>query len=177
MGGGGGILQAITDLLGALGIELAPWMGPVFAVTVMIILLPWILKNMKTSSARKMLKRASLEGGAKRLEMEQKAIDMVADNPEGLMALAEECRRRGRYGVARQALSKIPEGDVARRRQRRRMLVEMAPRQPETPEAAALVVERLRGEGLADEASARLTKAMRRWPESPDLVALTDGDS
>lgn len=177
MGGGGGILQAITDLLGALGIELAPWMGPVFAVTVMIILLPWILKNMKTSSARKLLKKASLEGGEKRLEMEQKAIEMVADNPEGLMALAEECMRRGRYGVARQALSRIPEDDTQRRRQRRRMLLEMAPRQPETPEAAALVVERLRGEGLAEEASARLSKAMRRWPENPALVVLTDVDS
>ena len=55
--------------------------------------------------------------------------------------------------------------------------MEVAPRRPETPEAAALVVERLRGEGLAEEASARLTKAMRRWPESPDLVALANGDS
>ena len=177
MGGGGGILQAVTDLLGALGIELAPWMGPAFAITMMIILLPWILKNMRTSSARKMLKKASLEGGKKRAEMEQRAIDMVADNPEGLMALAEECMRRGRYVVARRALAKIPEQDVKRRRQRRRMLMEMAPRQPETPEAAALVVERLRGEGLAEEATVRLGKAMRRWPESPALVALTDGDS
>ena len=177
MGGGGGILQAVTDLLSALGIELAPWMGPAFALTVMVLLLPWILKNMKTSSARKMLKKASLEGGETRAEMEQKAIAMVSDNPEGLMALAEECMRRGRYGVARQALGLIPEDDIKRQRQRKRMLKEMTPRQPETPEAAALVVERLRGEGLSDEAARRLDKARRRWPDSTVLTALLEPES
>lgn len=172
--GGAGILQAITDLLAALGIELEPWMGPAFALGAMILLLPWILKNMKTSSARKMIKKASLEGGEKRLTMERSALEMVSDNPEGLMALAEECMRRGRYVIAREALTMIPEDDIKRQRQRRRMLKEMAPRQPETPEAAALVVERLLGEGLTEEASRRLGKALRRWPESTILNTLQE---
>lgn len=174
---GSGILSAITDLLSALGIELEPWMGPVFALSMMILLLPWILKNMRTSSARKLLKKASLEGGEKRAEMERQAIALVSDNPEGLMALAEECVRRGRYVVAREALAKIPEDDIKRQRQRKQMLKQMAPRQPETPEAAALVVERLRGEGLSEEAAHRLSKAQRRWPESPILASLASRDS
>ncbi|MFT5682054.1 MAG: hypothetical protein ACI8RZ_002972 [Myxococcota bacterium] len=174
---GSGILSAITDLMSALGIELEPWMGPVFALTMLILLLPWILKNMRTSSARKMLKKATLEGGEKRAEMERSAITMVADNPEGLMALAEECMRRGRYVVAREALRRIPEDDIKRQRQRKHMLKEMVPRQPETPEAAALMVERLREEGLAEEANHRLSKAQRRWPESPILTSLVGGDS
>ena len=174
---GSGILSAITDLLSALGIELEPWMGPVFALSMMILLLPWILKNMRTSSARKLLKKASLEGGEKRAEMERQAIALVSDNPEGLMALAEECVRRGRYVVAREALAGIPEDDIKRQRQRKQMLKQMAPRQPETPEAAALVVERLRGEGLSEEAAHRLSKAQRRWPESSILASLTSHDS
>ena len=172
MSGGGGMLQAVTDLLSAMGIELEPWMGPVFAISMMIIMLPMILKNMRTSSARKLIKKAAFEGGQKRADMEAKALSLVVDNPEGLMALAEECMRRGRYTIAKEALGRIPEADIKRQRQRKQMLIEMAPHQPETPEAAALVVERLLGEGLSEEASRRLLKAQRRWPESPTLTEL-----
>jgi hypothetical protein len=171
---GGGILKAITDLLSALGITLPPWAGPSVALVVMILLLPWILKNMRTSSARKMLKRASIENVERRLELERAAIEMVSDNPEGLMALAEECVRMGRYVVAREALALIPEDDIKRQRQRKRMLKEMAPRQPETPEAAALVIERLLEEGLEEEAQRRLETACRRWPQSSVLASMAN---
>ena len=174
MSGGGGITQAITSLLQALGVELPPWAMPVFALCMMILLMPWILKNMKTSRARKLLKQATLESGARREEMEQEALSLVSANPTGLLAFADECVRRGRYGLARKALSRLPEGGPKVLRERRKLETQMAPREPATAEAAAAAIERFLSEGLEDEARQRLLRAQRRWPGDPTLVGLAD---
>ncbi|MFT4979840.1 MAG: hypothetical protein ACI8S6_005752 [Myxococcota bacterium] len=169
----GGITQSITSLLLALGIELPPWGMPAAALVLMVLLLPWILKNMKTSRARKLLKRATMESGAARDAMEQEALSLVSDNPTGLLAFADECVRRGRYGLARAALGRLPEGDTKLERERRRLLTQMAPLEPATAEAAAAAIERFLSEGLVEEAERRLQRAQRRWPEDASLVGLS----
>lgn len=173
MSGGGGMTQAITDILLALGIELPPWGMPVAALVLMVVLLPWILKNMKTSKARKLLKKATLESGRTRTEMEAQALDLVSDNPVGLLAFADECVRRGRYGLAREALERVPR-DPKFARERRKVAEQMAPREPPTAEAAAAAIERFLSEGLRDEAVRRLQKARARWPEDASLVGLAE---
>lgn len=173
MSGGGGMTQAITDILLLLGIELPPWGMPVAALVVMILLLPWILKNMKTSKARKLLKMAALESGRTRQEMESEALELVSDNPVGLLAFADECVRRGRYSLARDALERVPR-DPRYARERRKVEAQMAPKEPATAEAAAAAIERFLSEGLREEAASRLQKARARWPDHASLVGLVE---
>ena len=171
MSGAGGTMQAVTSLLLAVGIELPPWGMPAIALAIMILLLPFLLKNMKTSRARKLLKRASLQGAQRRVEMEREALSLVASNPTGRLALADECIRRGRYALARELLSQLPDTPKLRR-ERRRLLQQMAPHEPATAEGAAAAIEHLLEEGLHDEAHRRLEAARRRWPEDASLSAL-----
>lgn len=171
MSGAGGITQAITSLLLAVGIELPPWGMPAVALAIMVLLLPLLLKNMKTSRARKLLKRASLEGAQRREEMEREALSLVADNPTGRLALADECIRRGRYALAQELLSHLPTTPKLHR-ERRRLMQQMAPREPATAEGAAAAIEHLLEEGLHAEAQRRLQVARRRWPEDASLLAL-----
>ena len=95
MNGMGGILDALVELLSALGIELRPWTLSVVALAVMAALLPFILKNLRTGRARKLLKRSRLLGGRERLALESEALDSVGDHPMGLVAIAEEALRMG----------------------------------------------------------------------------------
>ncbi len=172
MRGGAGITKAITDLLAAGGLELPPWAAPAVGLVLMVALMPWILRNMRTSQARKLAKRATFEWGQARDDMEREAISLVSNNPVGLLALAEEFARRGRYPLAREALAALPEGVPKLQRERRRLMEQMAPREPATPEAAVLVVERMLAEGMREEAGNRLTRARRRWPDSEQLASL-----
>ncbi|MEL6342870.1 MAG: hypothetical protein AAFV53_07035 [Myxococcota bacterium] len=171
-GGMGGITTALTELLGAMGLDLPPWGMPAIAVALMILLLPWILKNMKTTKARKLLKKAAFERNEARERMEREALDLVSNNPTGLLAFADECIRRGRYPLARQALDRLPGDDPKMRRERRRLMETMAPREPATAAAAAVTIERFLDEELHDEARRRLDRARKRWPEDALLRAL-----
>ena len=62
MGRIGGMTEAISQLMSAMGLDLSPWVAPLFVLVLFFALLPRILRNMRTSKARKMLKRAWMLG-------------------------------------------------------------------------------------------------------------------
>ena len=174
-GGMGGITQAIADLLAAMGITLPAWGMPAVVLGIAVLLLPLILKNMRTSQARKLLVRSRLEGRARREALEQQALSLVSDNPVGMLALADLCVSQGRYGLARDILARLPDaGDTQLRRERRKLEEAMAPREPLTPEEAAVAIERFIEQGQLEEARVRLGRARQRWPEDAGLRALDD---
>ena len=164
MSGSGAMTEVISSLLGVLGIELAPWMAPLAALLLMIVLLPLILANMKTSRARKLLKRAHLLNGVEGRALEEEALRLVSSRPMGLVAIADEAIRHGRYGLARDAVARLRETGAQRAHLRRLTeAVDPTPLPPSVNETL-LLIERLDQSGLRDEAERRWLAARRRWP-------------
>jgi len=167
---GGGLTQAIGEILSIFGITLPPWAAPAFMLCVAILLLPWILRNMRTSRARKLLKRSIMESAEVRQSMEERALTIVDGNAPGLLAVAEESVRRGRFELAKKALTRIPDNKL--KRQRWQLMLEMQPRDPATPDAAVLVIQRLLEAEMVKEARERTERFLRRWPNDTELQAV-----
>jgi len=166
-----GILDALASLLASVGIELPPWGMPVVALAVAAALMPFVLRNMKTSKARKLLKQASILDGHHRQSTEADALALVHDSGPGLVAVADEALRRGRHVVASQAIHRLAELGVEEK-ELRRLRLEMAPKMPASVTEMVLVVERFLDAGLVDEARVRLERAERRWPRASEWSQL-----
>jgi len=171
MRGLGGLAETISKLLVAFGITLQPWMAPVAVLAIMLVLLPHILRNMRTGRARKLLRQAAMVPGPEGSDLEQRALDLVDGQPMGLVAVAEEAIRRGRMALAREAVRRL--ADTGRQHAHlRRLRVELDGRLPATVDEMVLIIERFVDAGMVDEARGRLSRARRRWPDTPDLEAL-----
>ena len=84
---------------------------------------------------------------------------------------AEEAVQIGRYPLARSLLEGLPaKPEVQKHRQR--LLKLMEPPGPKSAMEAAITVERLREEGMIEEAERRLADALRRWPGDEELARL-----
>ncbi len=156
--------DVLTSLLGMLGLTLEPWMAPAIALCVMVVMLPFILRNMSTSRARRVLGRARFLHGEDRRAMEQQALNLAGARPMGLVAVAEEALKQNRRGLAAQAVDRLQATGKQRIHLRRlRAAVDPTPLPHSAFEAAALI-DRLREQGLGDEAERRRMAARRRWP-------------
>lgn len=173
MGGMGGIVDALGAMLQILGIELAPWMGPALIAGLAVLLSPLLIRNMRTSRARTLLKESRVLDGSAREALEERALATVAGHRNGLVAVVEEAHRMRRNGLARRALMELraltgPTADVARLAR----LTDPEPL-PSSPAALGLMVEKLRAAGLHDKASRRLRRGLTRWPQDPWLQELS----
>ncbi|MEC7946032.1 MAG: hypothetical protein VX265_00610 [Myxococcota bacterium] len=166
----GGILDSLGSLLAAAGVDLPPWGLPVFALIVMLVLLPRIFANMETSRARRLVQRSRGVEGDERVRMEQKALEVAGARPMSLVAVADEAIRIRRSPLAVQAVERLAETDGARDHLRRlRKALRNDDKLPGSALAAALVVERLLDAGAVGEAGRRLGRFEKRWPGHPDL--------
>ena len=164
-----GLVDLLNRLFEAAGIHLDPWMAPVGALALAALFLPLILRNMRTSRARKLLKQANLLAGPEGAELERRALDLVGDHAVGLVSIADEALRRGRTRLARAALERLV-ATGRERRAARRIFLELEGRGlPPTAEEAALAIDHLLDAGMAEEAASRLARARRIWPNSPAL--------
>lgn len=167
----GGLRQLVEVFATLLGVHLEPWMAPAAFLCLVAALSPWILINLRTTNARKVMVRAARERGPERLRLEAEALAMVGDNPDGLVVVAKEALEQGRKDLAARAVDKL-----RRTRKRlpelRKLERALAPPLPGTPAEAAMLIERMLETGLRDEARARLAQARRRWPVDDELAAL-----
>ena len=164
-----GLVDLLNRLFEAAGIHLDPWMAPAAALALATLFLPLILRNMRTSRARKLLKQAGLLAGPEGAELERRALDLVGDHAVGLVAIADEALRRGRTRLARAALERLV-ATGRERRAARRIFLELEGRGlPPTAEEAALAIDHLVEAGMVAEAASRLARARRIWPASPAL--------
>jgi hypothetical protein len=153
------------------GWTLPPWAMPAVVVALVIALWPLIRKNNATGDARKRFLAAGRETGAERARLEGEAFALVADNPVGLVVLAEEALKAGRTELATRAIdalraTKKRPDDVARLTR----LLEGP--QPANATDAAMKIERMLAQGMRDEARARWEKWRRRWPGDEELEGL-----
>ena len=168
----GGLTQVIGDLLSIFGIQLPPWGGLVMALIVAVVFIPFFVRSHRASLSRKKLKLSGFENRDKRIRMEGEAVDMVRDNPDALIALAEEGMRLGRYPFVRKVLALLPEEKKKYGKIVKQLTQKMEPREDLTPDSAVIAIERLQSEGMAEAAEVRLGRALLRWPNDPQLLAL-----
>lgn len=172
MRGVGGILDALVNLLEAVGVDVQPWTLSAVALGLLVLLLPLIIKNLNTGSARTALKRARVLEGEDRVREEMRALDLVGEHPMGLVAVADEALRGGRKKVAREAVARLERTGKARDHLRRLRSALDPDDLPKTLDAAVLMVERLVESGLLVRAEERLAACERKFGSHPDFSAL-----
>ena len=160
--------ETLATLLAAVGLELEPWMAPLAAVAIALLLLPAWRRNFKTKLARKRVQALANAPPPARAALQLEIEDLVRGSPLGQVVVVEEALRRGLRTLAATVLE-----DLARSGKRpdhvKRLRLELTGERPSTPEEEALAVQRLREAGLEQAAAARLHAARRRWPTHPDL--------
>ena len=166
-----GLSQIINDFFMALGIELPGWTGIAVALGVFVLFFPLFLRNARTTRARKMMKKAGHASGQERDDLELKAIQLVKNNPYGLLALADLAHQMKRYTLAISLLDQLPNKPKLRR-EARRIRSKMEPRGELTADSAASAVRNLMDEGMNLAAVERLDNALERWPNSRALLNL-----
>jgi hypothetical protein len=174
MGSSGGIMQAIYSILEALGVHPPPWAGPVFGLTMMAILMPFILRNFKIGRARKLLQRSRVFQPREREQAGREALSVVRRVPMGLVAVADEAIRQERLGLAREATRRLIATGKSRDHARRLVRTLELDGGPHSAEELMLSLERLESAGLEAEARARLAKGLQRWPEDVRLRSWQD---
>ena len=174
MRGLGGIKEALLDLLQLAGVPIHPWTLPALVIILAGLFSPWILANLRTGSARSMLKRARVLEGEERKAMEARAMAEVRGNPYGYIAIAEESIRLGRLELARQAVQKLAETGKARPHLRR-LRAELDPDDlPHTVDAAVVVIDQFIDSGLLGRAAERLEKAHKKYGDKRELTEAED---
>src|SRR4051794_19493738 len=117
-------------------------MAPLGVILLAILAWPLMRLNVKTDDARRVLKRAGREVGAEREKLEQEALALVGDRPDGLVVVADHAIQAGRMALAKVAMERLRETGKGLPEIRRLERAIDGP-QPATPLEAALVLERL----------------------------------
>lgn len=159
-------LQGIFDVMG-----LPHWMGAGAVFGVVLLALPWILRNRRTDIARRALRASDKLKGEERVAAERKALATVAGHPMGLLVVAEEAHKLGRDTLARDAIHQL--------RATGKLVAELRTIEravdgpmPATIDEAVLTIERLIEAGMRDVAAEKLARYQARWPAEPELVAV-----
>lgn len=159
-------LQDIFDVMG-----LPPWAGAAAVFAVLLLALPWILRNRRTDLARRALRASDKLKGDERVAAERKALTMVAGHPMGLLVVAEEAHKLGRDGLARDAIAQLrATGKLVAELRTIERAVEGP--MPATVDEAVLTIERLIDAGMRDVAAEKLARFQTRWPSEPELLAV-----
>lgn len=163
--------DVLTSILKMLGLENYPWIGPALLILILAIALPYVQKNVNTDRGRSRIKRMSELPLPERQKVQQEALEIAGDDPDGLIALADEAIRQGDKVYARQVLERLKATGQKRDHVRRleRLLDDT---KLQLPEQTIVAVERMIESGMIEEARKRLAPALERWPDHAELRAL-----
>lgn len=168
-----GLPALFQSILSMIGLKNAPWVGPLIFMVILALALPLMQKNAGTDRARRKLRGLNDLPMAERPKHYEEIFGMVADNPEGLVALADESLRNNNKEFAQLCVERL-KATGKRADHVRRLERAMEPPGPAMPEQAAIAIERLLESGLLEEAGKRLSFATAKWPGHPELVALEE---
>lgn len=167
----GGLYGLIDGMLRAAHVTLAPWMGPAAAVAVALVTSPWWWGNQRVDRARRLVTRSQVASPAERARLDAEVDRMLAGRADRMLTVAEFALANGRKDLGERLLAEL-EARGARAEAVRRLRRSLEPPAPPTALLAALRVERMRAEGLDEEADRVLDRALVRWPEDPELQRL-----
>ncbi len=167
-----GLPALVQSLLAMVGLKNAPWVGPLIFMVLIALALPMMEKNAGTNKARRLLRALSDMPAAERSKHHDEILAIVKENPEGLVALADEALKNGNVEFTTKCVAQLKvlgkRADHVRRLER----AMAPPAGPALPEQAALAIERLLERGLLEEAGTRLNAALAKWPGHVELVDL-----
>jgi hypothetical protein len=165
------IARVFSDVFSSLGIQPPAWLMPLVIVGIILLLWPLIQKNQITGKARALFRQSLQEEGPDRLALQVQALDLVKENPQGIVGLANEGLLKGDPAFTRLALERLrATGRLGH--EVRRLDVALNGEKPRIPEAEVLAVTRFLDEGLREKAKQRLKAALEIWPDHPDLLDL-----
>ena len=144
------------------------WVFPVLIIGFIYAVVQLLNPKTAATKARRMVAEACMTAGEERLGMEREALEMVEDDPEGLIAVAQEAMQRGRHGLARQAVEQLEStGKKSLEARKLRDLIDGGSGGQPTRELVN--IRELLEEGLITQARRRLDLAMGKWPNSDAL--------
>lgn len=167
-----GIVQVFQGIADALGFGDKPWGAGVVALALGGLFSPILIRNQRTSRARRILIRAgATTNAAEKTQLEADALAEVKGNALGLVVVADLALQRGRHDLARTALAQLQAtGKRPTDAIRIRRLLEGDT--PKTVDEAIVRIERLLRMGLGAEARRRWEEARKKWPKDADLAEL-----
>ena len=168
---GASFLDAFITLLIELGM---PWTErtPFYLVGIFVLILfPFFLRNIRIGQARNLLKRSNTVFHEERRNMEQAAIQKVADIPTALLGLADQALSMQRRGLAEEIIQLVPSNRKYRYELQKLQLKIHPP--PPPIEQELFVIEQLIENGLLEVAHNRFKKASQQWPNHPDIERLS----
>ena len=172
----GRLKSLLEQLLGNLGVELPPWAIPACLLLLFVLLFPLIRRSHRSGKARKILARARYAPAAQRLQMERQVLEMVGQDPVGLMVVAEEALRRGRSALAHEATERL-RATGKRPADLQKLLRQLDTGPHTTLPEEILAIQNLRREGLTERARERWERAVTRWPQATELERLLDDEA
>lgn len=171
-----GRFDALSSLLRmtleAVGVAPRPWMVPLAVGLVLFFFGPTILRNIHTGQARREVMRLSLLDADARKARIEAIVELLRDNPVGLVSIADEALRRQQAPLARRAMEELQRrGDRPREVQRLREAIEGP--LPRNLELELVTLEQLVASGAHEAARERLRRLERAFPGEPRLAALS----
>jgi hypothetical protein len=160
----GSFLDTIIAILIEFGVPWQPWMAKLLPIPVFLLMLPFFLRNIRISQARKLLKRSNVFFREERREMEKNAINKVKDIPTAMLGLADEAIKMQRYELAQELIGYVPASNKYRR-ELVRIHQKINPSALRTKETEILAIERLLENNLFESAQQRIKEAKKRWPD------------
>jgi hypothetical protein len=167
----GGIADALDRVLQILGVELAAWMAPTVIGLGCLLMIPWIRSNQRSQRVRNLLRRIASEERMDREQMRAKAFEVVGDDVDALILLADEANRRGLQSLALEATTRLAEVG-GRPQEVRRLQAQLRDRPPVHIEGERAAIESLMAEQMWAAAKIRLNSARDRWPSDTHLTEL-----
>ena len=162
------LILAIEGSLQSFGLDIPAWVIPVVLVAIAASIFPMFARANNSVRARGILSRARLATGQDRQEMEQEALDMVKDDPEGLAVVASAAIQYGRTQLAEQALAQL-KATGKRPSDLKRLETLLYGPAPISPEAESIAIRNMLENGLREKARERLKRALATFPQDPDL--------
>lgn len=161
----------VNSLLELLGLDGQPWIAPVLLIGLFSLAWPYIHKNIDTDAGRRKLRGMSDMPLPERRKAQAEALEIVGEDPDGLIGIADEAIRQNERDYARTVLEKLKSTGKKKDHVRRLEHV-LEDRTLQLPEQTVIAVERMLDAGMLNGARERLAPALKRWPDHPELQAL-----
>jgi len=168
--------QGIGDVLAALRMMLPPWALILAGVLIFLWAAPGYFSGIRIKQIRTRVRKASLARGQERDDLIAAAFERAGDDPERLLALADEAKKRRLGSLAQRALDEAAARGASKNAQEK-IRVEIERPRPNLATDSLEVAVRIEGQ-LDNElwvgAREQLNMALARWPSNPELQRLKE---
>ena len=166
MRGMGAALKGLVSVLG-----LPPWVVGLIFAGALLMIFSQLKKGVPAARARGLIVKAAVSESRVRPKLEKEALQIIWDDPGGLLAVAQEALRRDSRGTASAAVERLQQLG-AFPDQTRALAEQIEGRPARRLEAEIVAIRNLLDEDLHDMARARLARAREAWPEDEALLEL-----